>query len=748
MEAPQSGQSLIEMLFAVAIGAVLMIAGVSLIAPSLRTGQSVGIARQVAGLGSGLVDNLKVFSELDWHGLTSIATDTSSTYYLNTHASPFVTVPGMEQIKIGSSTYRRYFALSDVYRDGSGNATTTASGNTYDPSIKQATITVLPTNVAVGPLTLATSSWATTTALPQSPNNSGNGWANLVTINNCIYAIGGFPGAGTTPTTTIYYTAVAGVGKVGTWNKTTGIPQSSGFNGLVNVVASPDNGYLYMLGSGDPGTATTSVFYAKSNSDCTLGAWQKTTPLASLTNAGTLFVNNDYLYYVGGYNNSGNTDYAPINADGTIGAWTVEAVAPQSSNNVIWSSGAAYNNFLYIPGGVNDQGTATSTVFYAAVNTSGSLGSWQKTTPLPAALQGTAIALNGYLYVLAGDAAHKTAYYAPINPDGTVGSWTQGPNLPTTGYTLFDFEQIGNGILSVQPNSATVKTTVMAPPASGGTQFQTFLARYDNRGYDQTDWSGGPGQTTPVMIPTNMFATSSLSPAPPTTIHVAQTATGYESGTNKAFSVFPNAPSRGDLIVVAASVYSTSLSSITDTAGNAYTQIRVVSQSANGSTMRLYLYYAQNIATSSPFTVTGNLSSSGEATVIAIDLNGAATTSAFDSFASAIGIGATANSGNVTPAASGEMLIGASTDSLTVGETPAAGWTEFAAMPDNSNFQDLYVEGKIVSGTGATSATFTSSNGASMQWDMILGAFKSASIPGSSKDAIIWSNPGSVQLNL
>lgn len=49
---------------------------------------------------------------------------------------------GTQSIVVGSSTYTRYFYISDVYRDSSGNVTSTASGNSYDPSTKEITAVV------------------------------------------------------------------------------------------------------------------------------------------------------------------------------------------------------------------------------------------------------------------------------------------------------------------------------------------------------------------------------------------------------------------------------------------------------------------------------------------------------------------------------------------------------------------------------------------------------------------------------
>src|SRR6185437_14660924 len=47
-----------------------------------------------------------------------------------------------QSINVGTTTYYRYFNISDVYRDSNGNVTTTTSGTSYDPSTKQITVIV------------------------------------------------------------------------------------------------------------------------------------------------------------------------------------------------------------------------------------------------------------------------------------------------------------------------------------------------------------------------------------------------------------------------------------------------------------------------------------------------------------------------------------------------------------------------------------------------------------------------------
>jgi len=134
------GQSLVEVLIAVAIGAILITAGISVIVPALRSNSQAAKVQTAASLGKELLDNIRVWSEGNWNNLLALATGTGNTYYLNASSSPFTaSAPGSVQSSVVSTTtYNRYFYLSDVYRDSAGNIVT--SGGTYDPSTKQVTV--------------------------------------------------------------------------------------------------------------------------------------------------------------------------------------------------------------------------------------------------------------------------------------------------------------------------------------------------------------------------------------------------------------------------------------------------------------------------------------------------------------------------------------------------------------------------------------------------------------------------------
>lgn len=185
MAGKRKGQSLVEILVAVGIGAFIIVGVTAVIVPSLQINQGVNVVQTRTQLGDALLNDVRAWATSNWNGVLALATGTTNDYYLDTAASPFTVATGTQAVAMGSSTYTRYFYLSDVYRDASGNVTTTVTGNYYDPSTKEVTAVVASTTYtlyvtrnannsfaqtswaggsgASGPLTLAsTSYWAST----------------------------------------------------------------------------------------------------------------------------------------------------------------------------------------------------------------------------------------------------------------------------------------------------------------------------------------------------------------------------------------------------------------------------------------------------------------------------------------------------------------------------------------------------------------------------------------------------------
>lgn len=132
------GQSLIEILIAVAIGALMITAAAAIITPVLRINTQSGRMQVSATLAKELVENVRVWAEGDWHNVFNLATSSVNHYYLLAASSPFASSSGDESISVSTTTYTRYFYVDDVSRDAGGKIVSGVGTN--DPSIKKITV--------------------------------------------------------------------------------------------------------------------------------------------------------------------------------------------------------------------------------------------------------------------------------------------------------------------------------------------------------------------------------------------------------------------------------------------------------------------------------------------------------------------------------------------------------------------------------------------------------------------------------
>ncbi|HUC01490.1 MAG TPA: SUMF1/EgtB/PvdO family nonheme iron enzyme [Candidatus Paceibacterota bacterium] len=134
------GQSITEVLISIAIAGIFAAGAASIIAPALRENSQAGKIQQAATEAQSLLAGVRVWSEANWSNVLSLATGTASDYYLITSSTPYTATSGVESIVIGTTTYTRYFYLTDAYRASGGAISNASSGNTYDPSTKQITV--------------------------------------------------------------------------------------------------------------------------------------------------------------------------------------------------------------------------------------------------------------------------------------------------------------------------------------------------------------------------------------------------------------------------------------------------------------------------------------------------------------------------------------------------------------------------------------------------------------------------------
>ena len=300
------------------------------------------------------------------------------------------------------------------------------------------------------------SAWSSTTSLPQA--RSGNG---AVGANGYLYLIGGVNSAGTVQST-VYRAQANANGTVGAWTSTTPVPVP-----IRSIRPVYYNGFIYLTGgTSDGGTLFATVYYAPVQANGNLGAWSTTTALPQAMISHTAFASNGYLYVVGG--NVGPTcvttvRYARINANGTIGAWTTTSALPQARCGIV-SAGAINNGYLYVAAGFNNS-DITNRIYYAQINANGSLGAWQtNATNLTNSREYLyAEAAGGSLYVIGGQGGISgnvlsSVERATINANGSLGAFTAAPSLPA-----------GRGYLGGARSGNTIYTLGGGTQSSGGT---------------------------------------------------------------------------------------------------------------------------------------------------------------------------------------------------------------------------------------------------------------------------------------
>ncbi|OGZ52509.1 MAG: hypothetical protein A3B25_02365 [Candidatus Ryanbacteria bacterium RIFCSPLOWO2_01_FULL_48_26] len=331
-------------------------------------------------------------------------------------------------------------------------------------------ITAATSTVSVCPITATNSgggvgAWTTTTPLPAVMR-----YHSVVTNNGFIYSIGGIGGAAELfSTTTVNFAQISTTSSVSAWAKTTPLPV-----GTRNHSAVVYNSYIYTTGGADTsGDLTSAVYFAPISATNSVSAWAETTPLPNAIAGHSAAVYNGYIYTAGGYDinlvRTAAVYFAPISAvNRSVGAWTATTPLPHILNG---HSEVINNGYIYITGGY-DSTMVTSTVYFAPISATNSVGAWAKTTPLPKGIYNhSSVVNNGFIYTIGGsDSAitgvrTSTVYYAPISATSSVGAWKTTTKLPIA---IGDTRTVvNNGFIysigGVNNSDANIKTVYFAP---------------------------------------------------------------------------------------------------------------------------------------------------------------------------------------------------------------------------------------------------------------------------------------------
>jgi len=221
------------------------------------------------------------------------------------------------------------------------------------------------------------------------------------------------------------------------WSSTTSLPRPLYAPGSV----SHGNRIYVVGGQGLEGTARDEVCYAtiEYNGHVDSGGWISTTGLPEGRIYPGVAVYNDCVYVLGGSYTSGwmerNTVwFARFNPNGSIGNWAETTGMPYPSHSV---AVVQWNGRLYILAGW-DGFSQHNDVYFAEIETDGTIGIWTSTTSLPEARAHgyKAVVHDGAIYFIGGTTAtdpatlHRNVYFALVQPTGEVGTWTETAALP------------------------------------------------------------------------------------------------------------------------------------------------------------------------------------------------------------------------------------------------------------------------------------------------------------------------------
>ena len=339
-------------------------------------------------------------------------------------------------------------------------------------------------------------------------------------------------------------------------------------------------------------------------------------------------------------------------------------------------------------------------------------------TPCTSPVGYSGLAEGGHTFAVAASASGNT------DPSPATDRWTvdtTAPTMPTgliataTASTRVDlawaastdasgasgYDVIRDGTpIAVVPGTSYVDGT-----ATPGTAYSYTVTAHD-----------AAGNVSPASAPATV--TTPLGVVAPSLVQAA--------GSSTTTVTLPQASSPGDLLVLSASVYTgatNNITSVTDTAGNAWVRIRAISSAGHNSDGELW--YAANASPTTAITV--HMATAKSTALVVQEFAGVAASGPVDVVSGTAGTGIQSSSGPVTPAGSNELLVGFVAGHGNA-ETMTVTSSGFATQPQQTTGSSVasVVAGYQVQGT-ASPASFDATFPTAMYWASGLVAFKAAS---------------------
>lgn len=257
--------------------------------------------------------------------------------------------------------------------------------------------------------------------------NVARAGAAMVVNNNFIYMIGGVDGRHFLRS--IEYATILPDGRIGEWKVGPRLIEDRGFTEAV-----VKNGFIYVVGGGNGPNGKhllTTVERAKINPDGSLGEWRQEAQRTVLPRRCTkLSLVGDYLYSFGGFGGTllDSVEFAKIEADGSLGAWTMASdpmTLPRYVNSVKTSDGMTF----VIGGHDQNKGVGIADVEWAKPQQNGDIRAWKKTHSLNTGRYGLASAKQGKtIYALGGLTGLeylRSIEKTQVDPEGGLQPWQE-----------------------------------------------------------------------------------------------------------------------------------------------------------------------------------------------------------------------------------------------------------------------------------------------------------------------------------
>jgi hypothetical protein len=277
-------------------------------------------------------------------------------------------------------------------------------------------------------------------------------------------------------------------------------PASAMLTKRAGAAAVVENDIIYMIGGVDGRDFLRTTEYAKIQADGSLGDWHAGPSLNEERGFIDAVVRGGYIYVVGGGNGPNgehllrSVERAKINADGSLAPWETEKnqmLTPRRCSKVL-----VVGDFIYSLGGF--AGTLLDTVERAQFMSDGHLGEWaleDQHMTIPRYID-TVKGMHDALYVIGGHDQVKgvgitDVEWARPQKNGVIKSWTKASPLQSRRY----------GLASAKHSNRVY--------AMGGLTGLEYLESVETSEINDDGVPGPWRYTTPLSVPRAMFSTIS-----------------------------------------------------------------------------------------------------------------------------------------------------------------------------------------------------------------------------------------------